>query len=416
MRRTLNYATPTEALTQVIKIVRPQALDAEAVQTGEAFGRVLAGDIVAEADLPERDRSRFDGFAVRAEDTYSASADNPVLLKVKGKIWLGKRVSCKLGQGETYKIPTGRFLPKGADAVVMEERVVPSGRSSIQICYPLRVGENVIFTGEDVRRGERVLSKGRILRAQDVGLLAALGIKNVRVVRRPIVPIISSGSELVEDVEEKRVGKVLQSHSCIISRLVEELGGTPIDMGIVPDDISMTRGRILQGLRIGDLLITIGGCSVGDRDYVPDAVNRAGKPGVVVHGIKRRPGRVSGVGVVEGKPIVMLPGHIQSAFVGFHLFVIPLIRIMSGASEENLHIIRARIGEEVMFKRSGEFEKVVFVTLKKELEGWGARPIAGHSALLKTLVDADGLVIVPPGKTMLERGEEVDVDLVPGFS
>ncbi len=417
MRRKLNYVTPAEALRQVIRIIRPKALDSESAQTSDTFGRVLAEDVIAPMDLPERDCSRFDGFAVRAKDTYGASSDTPVLLRVKGEIQLGERVSCELHEEETCKVPTGGSLPKGADAVVMEEQVVPSGRTSIQICDPLRVGENVIPRGEDVKRGERILSKGRILRAQDEGLLAALGVKAVKIVRRPIVPIISSGNELVEDIEEKKDGKTIQSHSHTIARLVTRLGGIPVDMGITPDDVSITREKIVEGLEKGDLLITIGGCSVGDRDYVPDAINQSEDSMVIVHGIKRRPGRVSGVGVVRGKPIVMLPGHIQSTLVGFYTFAIPLMRMLSGISEENhLAAIKARMSEEVVFDGSGEFERVVLVRFEKRSGDWLARPIMGDSSLLRTLVEADGFVIAPPGKTVLERDEEVDVNLVPGLS
>ena len=417
MRRTFSYADPFETQQRMLRIIRPRALGPEVVQTSEAFGRILAKDIVAETNIPERDCSLFDGFAVRAEDTYAASTDTPTLLKVKAEIWLGERASYKLGNGETCKIPTGGFLPKGANAVVMEERVVLSGRNLIQVHHPLRVGESVSPRGEDIKEGERILRKGRVLRAQDIGVLAALGIKGVQVVRRPRISIISSGTELVEDLEEKENGKVLQSHSHIISKLVEELGGTPIDLGIAPDDLSATKEKILQGLKAGNMLITIGGCSVGDRDYVPDAVNQTGEPGVIAHGIRRRPGRVSGIGFVKGKPVVMLPGHIQSAIVGFHLFAIPLIRRMSGFSEGTPYAkIRARISEEVAFKGSGEFEIVVFVALERELEDWVAKPIMGNSSLLKTLVEADGFLIAPLGKAVFERGEEADVNLIPGFS
>jgi len=416
VRREFTYVTPAEALGQVIRVVHPKILNSESVQTSEMFGRVLAEDIVADTALPEHDCSQFDGFAVRAEDTHGASTDTPVVLRVRGEIRLGRGVSCKLCQGETYKVPTGGLLPKGADAVVMEEQIAQSG-NSIQIYDPLRVGDNVTPKGRDVRRGKRILLRGRTLRAQDEGLLAALGVKAVQVVRRPVVPIISSGNELVGDIKEKRYGKVLQSHSHTIARLVARLGGTPVDMGIAPDDVSAIREKILEGLRIGDLLITIGGCSVGDRDYVPDAINQARNSKVIVHGIRRRPGRVSGVGVVGGKPIVMLPGHIQSTFVGFYTFAIPLIHIMSGVSEESpLSIIKARMSEEVVFNGSGEFERVVLVGFERKSGGWVARPIMGDSSLLRTLVEADGFVIAPPRKTMLERDEEVDVNLVPGLS
>jgi molybdenum cofactor synthesis domain-containing protein len=417
MRRTFEYSIPVKALSRVMEIIRSRRLDSEAVKVEKAFGRVLAEDVLAGIDVPEYDSSRFDGFAVRAKDTVGASKDNPVSFKVKDEIQLGKIVDTELGQGEAYKIPTGGFLPSEVDAVVMTERVTSSMREIISIHQPLRPYENVIVKGEDAKKGDKILLKGRVLRAQDVGFLAALGIKRVHVFCRPRIPIISTGNELVENVKEKKAGEVLQSHGYMISRLVERMGCIPINLGIVPDDISLLRDRIVEGLREGDLLMTIGGCSVGDRDYVPDAIQEAGENVTIIQGVKRRPGRVSGVGVVDGKPIVMLPGHIQSAFVGFHLFAIPLIRRISGSSGKELHfIIKAKVSEEVLFKRSGEFENVVFVGLDRRLEGWMAKPMMGDSSLLKTLVEADGFTIIPSGKKILIEGEEVDVNLVAGFS
>ncbi|UCD73494.1 MAG: molybdopterin molybdotransferase MoeA [Candidatus Bathyarchaeota archaeon] len=417
MRRTFEYSAPAEALSRVIEIIRPQRLNSEAVKVEKAFGQVLAEDVLAGINIPEYDSSRFDGFAVRAEDTVEASKDNPISFKVKDEVRLGKMVDIELGQGEACKIPTGGFLPSKADAVVMAERVTSPRKGIIRIHHPLGPHENVIAKGEDAKKGDKILFKGRILRAQDVGLLAALGIERVHVFRKPRIPIISTGNELVENVKEKKVGEVLQSHGYMISRLVERMGCIPIDLGIVPDDISFLRDRIVEGLREGDLLMTIGGCSVGDRDYVPDAIQDAGEDVSIIQGVKRRPGRVSGVGIVDGKPIVMLPGHIQSAFVGFHLFAIPLIRRISGTSEKELcFTIKAKVSKEVLFKRSEEFENAVFVKLDRELEGWTAKPIVGDSSLLKTLVEADGFTIVPSGKKMLTEGEEVDVNLVAGFS
>lgn len=417
MRRTFEYLAPVEALSRVIEIIRPRCLESEAVEVNKAFGRVLTEDVQAEIDIPEFDSSRFDGFAVRARDTVGASKDNPVSLKIKDEVQLGRRANINLGEGDVCKIPTGGFLPSEADAVVMTEQVTSSRRKQIDIYRPLRAGESVILKGEDVKKGDAILLKGSVLRAQDLGVLAALGIKRVEVFRRPRIPIISNGSELVDNIEEKKGGKVLQSHGYMISGLVERMGGIPIDFGIVPDDISLLRDKIVEGLREGDLLMTIGGCSVGDRDYVPDAIEEVGKDVTIIQGVKRKPGRVSGVGVVDGKPIVMLPGHIQSAFVGFHLFAIPLIRRISGTSGKELHItIKAKVSEEVIFKRSGEFENVVFVGLDRGQEGWKAKPIMGDSSLLKTLVEADGFTTVPAGKKKLREGDEVDISIVAGFS
>jgi molybdenum cofactor synthesis domain-containing protein len=417
VRRTFEYSSPEEALSRVIELVQLQHPESESVEVREAFGRVLDDDILAGINLPEYDSSRFDGFAVRSKDTSGASRSNPVSLKNKGKIQLGERVNLKLGKGETCRIPTGGFLPSRADAVVMLERVTSPSRETIEIDHPVNIGVNIIKKGEDAKRGEKILSKGKILRAQDIGLLTALGIRRVSVFGRPKIPIISTGSELVEYVDEKKEGNVFQSHSYMVSKLVERLGGIPIDLGIVSDDIPLLSRKIIEGLEEGELVITIGGCSVGDHDYVPDAIKQAGKHVDIIQGVKRRPGRVSGVGVVDGKPIAMLPGHIQSAFIGFHLFVIPLIQKISGTSGKELQItVKAKLSESVKFRRSGEFEKAIFVRLDRRLEDWIAKPMMGDSSLYRILVEADGFTVIPSGKKRLEKGEEVNVNLVTGFS
>ncbi|MFH0896429.1 MAG: gephyrin-like molybdotransferase Glp [Candidatus Bathyarchaeota archaeon] len=385
----------------------------EVIYSREAYGRILTEDISSKVDLPPLDFSHFDGYAVRAEDTFCASIGNPVLVRVVGRIHLGERGERKVNLGETCYVTTGAFLPEGANAVMMAEETAIVKSDVIKVCRAMQVGENVIPAGEDVKKDETVLEKGHVLRAQDIGLLAALRIGKVTVYRRPIVAIISTGDELTVRIEGDKPDKVVNSHSLVISELVKESGGVPVELGIVPDDLAKIKEKIEEGLRKADIVLTIGGCSLGEKDFVPRAVNLIGNPGVIIRGIKIKPGRVSSLGVVNGKPIVMLPGLIQSTIVGFHVFALPLIRLASGLPSKSIPpTLSAKISENVSFRSFTSFQQVTFVRIEKEKNRFIAEPISGESSLLSVLVNADGFIVTPENKPAIEKWEEVDVHLL----
>jgi molybdenum cofactor synthesis domain-containing protein len=388
----------------------------EVIPSRDANGRVLAEDVVSKIDLPSRNLSHFDGYAVRAEDTVSASNNNPVFLKVVGRIYLATRGNLRMDSGETCYITTGAFLPEGANAVIMVEEATNVKTDVIKVCRTMRVGENVIPAAEDVKRGETVLTKGHVLRAQDIGMLATLRVGKVNVFRRPVVAIISTGDELADRVEEAESDKVVNSHSLTVSEWVKECGGIPIELGIAPDDSARIKEKIDEGLGKADIVLTIGGCSAGDKDFVPRAINLVGEPGVIIRGIKRKPGRRSGLGVINGKPIVMLPGLIQSTIAGFLVFALPLIRLVGGLpATSQLPTISAKIAEDISFGSFTSFQQVTFVRIKKEQDQFIAEPILGESTLLSVPVKADGFIVTPENKSMIAKWEEVDVQMLSFF-
>jgi molybdenum cofactor synthesis domain-containing protein len=197
---------------------------------------------------------------------------------------------------------------------------------------------------------------------------------------------------------------------------VVEAGGIPVELGIVPDNIIKISEKIGEGLRKADIIITIGGSSAGEKDLVPRAIDSMGKPGVIIHGIKRKPGRVSGLGIINGKPIVMLPGLIQSTIVGFHVFALPLIQLASGLSTINsATTIRAKIAEEVSFKSFTAFQQVTFVKIKRTQDGLMAEPLIGESSLLSIPVKANGFIVTPEHKSIIKKWEEIEVHFIPGL-
>jgi molybdenum cofactor synthesis domain-containing protein len=415
MRRKLSYLGVDEAVKKIVTTVNIKP-EFEVVPIHKAYGRVLVEDVVSGVDVPPSDISHFDGYAIRAEDAVHASVASPVSLKVIGRIYPGERVEKGVNPGEAYYITTGSFLPESADAVIMVEATAIVEKDIIKICKTMKPGENVIPAGEDVKKDETVFKKGHVLRAQDIGFLAVLRSGKVKVFRKPVVAIISSGDELINPMEENDPDKIVNSHSLVVSKLIMEIGGIPLDLGIVSDNLIKIKEKIEGGLQKADMILTIGGCSVGKKDFVLRAINQIGKPGVIVHGIKRKPGRVSGVGVIKGKPIVMLPGLIQSTIVGFHVLALPLIRLASGLPATNLlQTRRAKIAKDVAFKKFIPFQQVTFVKINIEKDQVIAQPIIGESNLISIPVKASGFIVTPGHKPIIKKGEEVEVHLLPGL-
>jgi molybdenum cofactor synthesis domain-containing protein len=414
MKRKISYITVEEALEKLMDEVQVETLGSETLPIQRVLGRVLAREVVSPTNIPPRDSSHRDGYAIRAEDTRLASVDEPVLLRLVGKIGLGEKPTLRVGRGEACQITTGALLPWGANAVVPIEATTIQG-DHVRLTARLDPGEHVIPTGKDVQEGEVVFEGGRVLRPQDIGLLFALKIGRVEVVRKPVVAIVPVGDELTDRIEAVEEGKLVASHSLTIAGMVEDAGGIPIILGVTPDDPLKIREKLEEGLKRANLTLTIGGCSVGEKDYVSDVIDSMGKPGIIVHGIKRKPGRVTGVGVVDGKPIVLLPGLIQSTVVGFHVFALPIICLMSGLKASKLRpTVEAVMAEGVAFEGFIPFQKVTFVRLDRTPEGFRAEPLIGESALMNIVARADGFVVTPRKVSMIREGEVVEVQPLPG--
>lgn len=401
---------PVERAHQILrKTVRVEARR-EIVPIHEAYNRVLAEDVISNVNIPLFSVSRFDGYAVRAEDTYQASVSNPVFLRLVSP---AEEHECKISFGEAAYISTGSQLTMGADAVVPVEMAKLKG-VFIEIRHAIQPNENITPAGKDVKRRETVLKAGQVLRAQDVKLLMELKKWEVMVFRKPLIALISVGSELTNRIEEADV-KRFNSHALMILTLVNEAGGIPLDLGIVPDDVNAIKRVLREGLETADIVATIGGCSVGKKDYVWEAVNSLA-PRATIRGVKVQPGRVTSVGVVEGKAIVMLPGHVQSTLVGFHMLLFPLIRLMNGLSLDIPHLtLRAVMSQKLVVKEFASFEKIRFVRVAEADGKYSVKPVLGDSSLVSVVAKANGFIIIPRGRTIIDEGEEVSVHLIPGL-
>jgi molybdopterin molybdotransferase len=386
-------------------------LAGETVPLDDALGRTLSRDLACPEDLPEGARSTVDGFAVRARDTFGASDSIPALLTLGPPVLMGELPRFEIGAGEAAPIPTGGFLPPGADAVVMVEYTNPAEAGSIEVTRPVTEKANVLERGEDALSGTTLLATGKVLRPQELGFLAALGIIEVPVYRRPRVGVISSGDEIVPMDRRPRPGQVRDANSHAISALVRESGGIPTLFDIVPDDVARLERTLGEALAAADVVTMSGGSSVGARDLMLQAVSRLPEVELLAHGIAIRPGKPTLLARQGENAVVGLPGHPVSALVIAQIFLAPFLRYLQGAPLAKGpagHRVQAVLATSV--HSTIGLEEYIRVRLERDGEGNAvARPVFGKSGMLSTMVRADGIIRIPMNAEGLPGGEVVDV-------
>jgi molybdopterin molybdotransferase len=405
----LRLTSPAEALTRWLSALPDNREPGiERAGTAEALGRVLAEDIAAPHPLPAFPRSTVDGYAVRAEDTFGAGPSAPSYLRLIGEVPMGRISDLRVRVGEAALVHTGGAIPDGADTVVMLEdtQVVPGGE--IEVLVALGIGKNVIRLGEDVQLGEKILEIGRRLRPQEIGGLMAVGRLEVSVFRRPRVAILSTGDEVVPAGVEPAPGQVRDVNSHTLASLVVRCGGEPAVLGIVPDDPEALYTAAERAREASDLIVITAGSSASARDTTAGVIDRMGSPGVLIHGLSIKPGKPAILGVVEGLPVIGLPGNPVSALVVAGLMVAPMLRRLSG---ENRPMITASVPARLAVNIPSEAgrEDYIPVRLEGTPDGWVADPVFGKSNLIFTLVRADGLIRIPADTTGLPEGTRVDV-------
>jgi molybdenum cofactor synthesis domain-containing protein len=405
LRRKFKLTTLEKALSQLGEVKHFEPLGPEEISIEKSTGRVLAVDVISKINIPKENKAVFDGYAICSTDTLGVSKENPVMLKIVSKTFPGE-VASKLSSGQTVFTACGAPMPRGADAALMAENVRLIG-DEIEVRFSVNPGENVALVGEDVKKGRLLLKARHLLRPQDVGLLAELGMRSIKVFKKPKVGIISVGDELVK-LSEKESDKIVNNYALIVSGLVLEFGAIPQLFGIIPDNLDQIKKTISEALEKTHIVTTISGCSVGPKDLVPDAINALEKSGLVFQGVKLSPGKVMGAGIVKGKPVVMLPGHIVSTYAGFFHIVTPLIAQYSGLGKTYpLTAVKARITQDVKAKPTKGFLRVRLTTINGEFE---AEPVHRGASVLTSLVDSNGYTIVPLGKG-LQKGTYVKVIL-----
>jgi putative molybdopterin biosynthesis protein len=379
----------------------------EKISIWDAFGRILAEDIVSGVDVPGFDRVMLDGYAVRAEDTFWADEDNPVELKVIGVASAGHPFPGEVGEREAVEVATGAPMPRGANSVVKEEFTVRKG-DSILVMRAVAPGENVQGAGSDVRVGETVAYRGTRLSAREIGILAAVGIREVEVLSKPRVGIFSTGDELAQPGEPLEYGKIYDVNSSSLMASVLEDGGEPKFLGILPDDYEAIRDSLKREIEKFDIILISGSTSVGAGDVMYRVLEELGPPGVIVHGIAMHPGKPTVIAEARGKLVIGLPGYPTSCLTVYREIVSPLIRKWSGKPLETGKEVIGRAAERIIGERGRRDLLPVHVVKDEE---YLVFPVPTGSEAISTLSRADGYVEMEELEEIIEEGEVVRVKL-----
>jgi putative molybdopterin biosynthesis protein len=384
----------------------PEVLAAEEIALAEALTRVLAIDIAAQVDVPPFDRSNVDGFAVQAQDTFGAAEERPRALLINDEeVTTGRVPMTTLLPGYTTSIATGAVVPRGADAVVMIEHAYVDG-TRLRVVRPVAPGAGITFAGTDIARGERILRRGSVLTSRETGILAAIGIGHVTVVRQPRVGIVSTGDEIIAPGEPLRPATIHDCNSTLIADAVRELGAEPVVLGIVADDDHALDAVLEGGLARCDVVLLSGGTSKGAGDLCYRVLARR-DPGIIVHGVALKPGKPICLGAVGKKPVVILPGFPTSAIFTFHEFVAPLLRFLSGRRAFEPATTTARMP----FRYNSEIGRTEYllVNLVEGPAGLAAYPLGKGSGSVTTFSLADGFLTIPRSQEFIDAGEAVNV-------
>lgn len=399
----LYVKTPEEVL-DIIKQQFPPVAEMEYVDLASAIGRVLAEDIAADEYVPDFHRSTVDGYAVHARDTFGSSDAIPAMLPVVGEVLMGQKAEFVLDTDACCYVPTGGALPEGADSVVMIEYTENYGDGLIGISRAAAPGENMIFRGDDVYPGKVVLTKGRLLGAQDIGALAAIGKTKVPVRKKLKAGIISTGDELIPVEQKPEEGQVRDVNSHMLAAMLEAFGVMAVNYGIVVDDADLLQQKTAQALSECDLVLISGGSSVGVKDATCSMIASMGE--LLVHGIAMKPGKPTILGNVKGKPVFGLPGHPVAAYFVAKLFVLPLAGNLQ-ARTMTQYTVSAVLAESI----SANQGRAQYQCCHLQHSGNKviAYPIRSKSGLITTLAGADGYFCIERDCEGLPQGAEIQV-------
>lgn len=388
-----------EAVGRVLEQIRP--LPPVSMPLRDARGLALAESIVSPHDVPGFDNSAMDGYAIVASDTAPASSDRPAVLRLIDDLPAGSAPTVTVTTGTAAKIMTGAPVPPGADAVVPWEDTEPRDRA-VAVLVPVAPRKHVRPRGEDVRAGSQVVAAGTVLRPVHLGVIASVGRDRVHAVPRPRVAVLSTGDEIVAPGGTLAAGQVFDANATLIAAMCEAAGAKVTLVGSVGDDPKAVATWLDDAAGVADLIVTSGGASVGEHDWLRDVLERHGE--LALWRVAIKPGKPVAFGRVEDRPVLALPGNPGSAFVGVHVFVAPVIRALGGRDPAP-RMVRAILNDDVR----GSPSRTLFCRVR--LAGNRAFPLpAQSSVVLSNIIPTEGFAIVPPGG--LPAGAEVRVELL----
>ncbi|HEX5565059.1 MAG TPA: gephyrin-like molybdotransferase Glp [Sporosarcina sp.] len=398
-------------VAEAVRLVMGHAapLETEMIDLEQAYGRVLAEPIIAKHDVPPFDRSPYDGFAIRSLDSKGAAGDNRVSLTVIGEIGAGYIGDKPIGEKEAYRIMTGAKIPDNADAVVMLEQTVETDEG-FTLRKPFEAGENISYKGEDAKEGELLIEAGSLIHPGTVALLATFGYAEVKVAKRPVAGILSTGTELLDVADELEPGKIRNSNGPMIRAQLKRMGIDYKSYGMAADDLDACTSIVEKAIAETDLLITTGGVSVGDYDYLPAIYERLGAK-VLFNKVAMRPGSVTTVAVLGDKLLFGLSGNPSACFTGFELFTRPAILAMMGGTAPYMPRMTAKLGED--FTKPNPFTRFIRATWTFTDGGIEAVPAGfNKSNAVSSIARGNCLIVLPSGTRGYAEGDEVDILLV----
>ena len=398
----LKVVSLEEAESAILESELSFSLQSEAVQLCDCTGRVLSEDVYSQENIPAFDRSTVDGFAVKASDTYGASESIPAQLTVKGEILMGEEVRLNLGEGECIRISTGGMLPDGADAVVMVEDTDCSFDGFCLLFKSVSPFGNVTRKGDDMKQGQLILKKGTVLSSKHIGVLAALGINEVKAAKKIKVGIISTGDELVPVEEKLTAGKIRDINTHLLASLVSEAGCESKSYGIIGDSFEEIYSAVEKASEENDIVLISGGSSAGVKDMTVKVISKLGR--VDFHGIALKPGKPTIYGTVKGKAVFGLPGNPAAAYYVTLLTLTPLIHKLYGTVNSK-RTVKAKISRNI----SSNHGRTEILSVK--LEGNTVHPVYAKSAFVGSLCESDGYIIIPRNSEGLRENEDVTVHL-----
>jgi molybdopterin molybdotransferase len=395
-----------DALNQILEVIVP--LGREKVSILDSIGRVINEDIYANRNIPPRDNSAMDGYAVRWEDTRGASISKPAILKVIEDIPAGTIPRKSVGTGESSRIMTGAPIPDGSNAVVRVEDTEKDGQR-VKVFVKAKEGQDIRPAGEDVREGELVISQGNVIRPAEIGMLAALGRSFISVYQRPLIAVVATGDELVDIDENPTSWQIISSNSYSIAAQIIDCGAISLQIGIAKDKRGDLVSKFKAALR-ADIIVSSGGVSVGDYDLVKDVMKEVGNQ-MKFWQVAMRPGKPLAFGSMNGIPVFGLPGNPVSSMVSFEQFVRPSILKMMGHKNLFRRIVRATLKDDITKKKGTRH----FIRARVNYEnGKYFATTTGEqgSGILKSMVMANGLIILPEYAASVKKGEEVSIQLI----
>lgn len=384
-------------------------MELETISLQTAYGRILGEPIIAKHDVPPFNRSAYDGYAVRAEDTIDATSETAINFRVIGEIGAGHVGDKALGEKEAYRIMTGAILPPKADAIVMLEDTTETS-DGFSLTKTFQSDDNISFQGEDAQKGEELLPVGSVIHPGTIAILATFGYAHVKVARLPKVSLVSTGTELLEVDEPLVPGKIRNSNGPMLQGQLARMGIPFESLGTMEDDLDACTDLITRALKKSDIVITTGGVSVGDYDYLPEIYQRLGAT-VLFDKVMMRPGSVTTVAELNGKLLFGLSGNPSACFTGFELFVRPALLSMMNCGTPYMPRMKAVLGED--FPKNNPFTRFVRAIWYLEDDIVKAVPAGfNKSNAVSSIARGNGIIVLPSGSSGFMTGMEVDVLLL----